>query len=120
MDLRSAGIKDLRHGFVLDEDWRHVDVDELRFAVPRRPRLPPHAKWYAIAGALGPDPRRAWPRLFGDGLVRESSTRGDGFGCSDRGLPLAEFCIVDRTSHIALMTDPTVLGQMVAWWRGSP
>jgi triacylglycerol lipase len=116
INLRSAGIKDLRHGFVLDEDWRHKNVDQLRLAQPRPARLPPDARWYAIAGALGGDPQRFWPRVLGDGLVREPSTRGVGFGTRDGVLPIAESCVLPSLSHARLMTDPAVLECIVRWW----
>ena len=67
INLRSAGIKDLRHGFVLDEDWRHLDLDRLALPVPGKPRDPLHVRWYVAAGTLGPpgSPARAhdwrWP-----------------------------------------------------------
>jgi len=51
--LRSAGITDLRHGYLVDEDW----VGRDRFApgqAPRRPLpLPDAVRCYAIAGTLG-------------------------------------------------------------------
>lgn len=116
LDLRSAGIKDLRHGFVLDEDWRHIDVDVLRLAQPRRARVPEAARWYAIAGALGADGRAFWSRVLGDGMVRAPSTQGVGFGTRDGLFPLAGACVLERISHVRLMSDPAVLERIVQWW----
>ncbi len=52
--LRSAGITDLRHGNLLDEDWadsRFAQRDT-RAALP----LPAGVACYAVAGTLGPSP----------------------------------------------------------------
>ncbi|HWS74142.1 MAG TPA: alpha/beta hydrolase [Quisquiliibacterium sp.] len=74
--VRSAGITDLRHGSMLEEDWKGQD----RFAHgvdTRRPLpLPEGVACYAIAATLG---RRDDPlarRLVGDGLVPLDSALG--------------------------------------------
>jgi pimeloyl-ACP methyl ester carboxylesterase len=115
INMRSAGIKDLRHGFVLDEDWHRRDPDELRLAVPRRPAALPHVRWYVAAGVLGKE-RSMLARLFGDGNVHTGSARGRGFGSPEGLLPDAEVRVFEHTSHMALMNDPAVLEQILAWW----
>jgi len=116
MNLRSSGIKDLRHGFALAEDWRNRDPDTLALRKPRPTRVPPDVRWYVAAGALGErDGALAW--LVGDGLVHSASARGHGLGTPAPGvLPEAQLRVFDRTSHIGLMNDPRVLEQLIAWW----
>lgn len=69
--IRSAGVTDLRHGNVLDEDWhgadRFHDGRDRRRPVP----LPSDVDCHAIAGRL-PDPLAP----LGDGLVPVSSALG--------------------------------------------
>lgn len=116
INLRSAGIKDLRHGFVLDEDWRHVDLDRLAFPVPIKPRDPLHVRWYVAAGTIGPS-KSGLARTIGDGLVRSSSAQGWSHDPRARELlPPAEVREFESTSHIGLMNDPAVLAQMLEWW----
>jgi triacylglycerol lipase len=116
INLRSAGIKDLRHGFVLDEDWKHVDLDRLAFPVATKPRDPLHVRWYVAAGTLGPS-ASPLARTIGDGLVRSSSAQGRSQDPRARELlPPAEVREFDCTSHIGLMNDPAVLAQMLEWW----
>jgi pimeloyl-ACP methyl ester carboxylesterase len=116
INLRSAGIKDLRHGFVVDEDWRFQDLDRLAYPVPTRPRDPSWVRWYVAVGRLG----RAGSVLgatLGDGLVRPGSAQGWSLDPRARELlPPAEVRVFDETSHVALMNDPAVLAQLLDWW----
>jgi hypothetical protein len=41
LDERSAGIKDLRHGYLTDDDWRDCDPDSARRRLPQADRAPP-------------------------------------------------------------------------------
>lgn len=117
INLRSAGIKDLRHGFVLDEDWRGRDVDQLRIAAPRPAQHPADIEWFVAAASLGEQGGKLGA-LLGDGAVLRSSAKGHGFGTPDPGLlGDAETRIFDRTSHAALLGDPAVLEQILEWWR---
>jgi hypothetical protein len=119
INLRSAGIKDLRHGFVLDEDWRHYDLDRLAFPVPGRPRDPVHVRWFIAVGTLG-ESGGALAATLGDGLVRPPSAQGASMDPRERELlPPAEVQQFNGTSHLALMNDPAVLAQMLEWWRTS-
>lgn len=70
--LRSAGITDLRHGNVLDEDWEGIDrfepVGDRRHPAP----LPEGVRCYAIAANIG----KQAGGLIGDGMVPVSSALG--------------------------------------------
>lgn len=115
INMRAAGIKDLRHGFCLEEDWRHIDQDVLRLQRPRPTRAPDHVQWFVAAGTRG-DPERWVAALVGDGLVRTPSARGLGFGTPAPGvLPQAEVRVFPGTGHMALMNDPAVVEQVLAW-----
>jgi len=74
--LRSAGITDLRHGNVIDEDWAGAD----RFArSQRRPQplpLPVGVHCAALAGTTGQRAGDLNDRLLGDGLVPVASALG--------------------------------------------
>jgi pimeloyl-ACP methyl ester carboxylesterase len=83
-DLRSAGITDLRHGSLLEEDWREIDD---RSRGPGRPvPLPAGIHCHAIAGTLSRQDlsdrtgsSRFWNsghRVLGDGLVPLESALG--------------------------------------------
>jgi len=74
--LRSAGVTDLRHGNLLDEDWMGTD----RFSSSedcRQPvRLPDGVDCLAVAATTGARRGDARDRLVGDGLVPVSSALG--------------------------------------------
>jgi len=117
INMRAAGIKDLRHGFCLEDDWRHIDQDVLRLQRPRPTRAPEHVRWFVAAGTHG-DPQRWVASLVGDGLVCPPSARGLGFGTPAPGvLPQAEVRVFPNTGHMALMNDPAVVEQVLAWLR---
>jgi pimeloyl-ACP methyl ester carboxylesterase len=71
--LRSAGVTDLRHGLVLDEQWQGQDRFALR-GDPRRPLpLPVGVACSALAGTTAKAPRAKLPS---DGLVPVASALG--------------------------------------------
>jgi len=70
--LRSAGVTDMRHGSVRDEDWRGRD----RFArakAPKRLPLPRDVRSYAIAATMTTSPGKT---LRSDGIVPVYSALG--------------------------------------------
>jgi hypothetical protein len=73
--LRSAGITDLRHGNVVDEDW--LAGDRFEGAIDRRQAVPLPAgpRCFALAGTLGREGDLK-DKLLGDGLVPVASALG--------------------------------------------
>jgi len=74
--VRSAGITDLRHGLLLDEDWvgrdRFARGGDRRQPVP----LPAGVRCGAIAASLGAQGGALKEKLLGDGLVPLDSALG--------------------------------------------
>lgn len=71
--LRSAGITDLRHASLLDEDWHEQDRFQRRARLPAMLPLPAGAACAALAASLS---RAPGERLLGDGLVPVASALG--------------------------------------------
>lgn len=67
--LRSAGITDLRHGYLVDEDWQGLDRFAHAHGLGRAIPLPRAVQCYAIAGTTGGRPGDLRDRLLGDGLI---------------------------------------------------
>ena len=76
LELRSAGIKDLRHGALVDEDWKGKDPDALIESPPREVPLLSGARYHFISATLTTDPDHPVGSILGDLLVRESSGSG--------------------------------------------
>jgi hypothetical protein len=74
--VRSAGITDLHHGNLLDEDW--VGRDRFARRADRRQPvpLPAAVRCFAVAGSIGQRSGDLKERLLGDGLVPLDSALG--------------------------------------------
>jgi len=117
LDRRSEGIKDLRWGAVLDEDWVERDPGATARPELHRARLPRRARVLAVAGSLVDqrDPERPSTvnRLLGDALVTAPSAHGQlGDGVTVRLCP--------KINHIALASSREVYHQIAGWWDPSP
>jgi hypothetical protein len=84
IDKRSNGIKDLRHAFLVDEDWQDPHANDL---FPPRTLVPPlpGVRYHVLVGSLLKAANSALHDYFGDGLVGAGSALGRVFG--DPGLP---------------------------------
>ncbi|GDX80710.1 hypothetical protein LBMAG42_25210 [Deltaproteobacteria bacterium] len=73
---RSAGIKDLRYGYVQDAEWAGRDADA--FAQDQRldVELPAHISWCFISGTVASSPNHPVSQALGDLLVRVESASG--------------------------------------------
>ena len=76
LNTRSAGIKDLRHGYTVDEEWREKDPNDP--LTNHRLRLPmvDGVGYYFIAATVTQDPNHPVGLLLGDLLVRLPSASG--------------------------------------------
>ena len=111
--LRSAGITDLRFGYVLDEHWQGRE----RFALGRDARtpvpLPAGVRCFAIAGTLSPGPGRG---LRGDGLVTVDSALGRHADPVRRlAFPPDSTGVAFATSHLDLLCRAEVADWLIEW-----
>ncbi|MDB5968427.1 MAG: hypothetical protein JWQ90_877 [Hydrocarboniphaga sp.] len=75
--LRSAGITDLRHGNLIDEDWADTDRFDRSTRRPQALPLPANVHCAALAATTGQRAGDLNDRLLGDGLVPVASALGD-------------------------------------------
>ena len=119
--VRSAGITDLRHGNVLDDDWQHHDEHEDN-ADHRRPApLVSGIDHYAIAASLSKQPGERIGKLLGDGLVHPASATGR-HPNPDFNLAFREghTKIFYDLGHLAMLHDQRVAAQLGEWLRRKP
>ena len=114
LDRRSAGIKDLRFGAVVDEDWVERDPDARERPHPHRPLRLRRTRHLAIAGSVTGDPEHPVARLIGDALVTSSSAAGT----TDDGdlFPGARVLTFPKITHITLARHPEVYTGIADWW----
>jgi pimeloyl-ACP methyl ester carboxylesterase len=110
--MRSSGIKDLRYGSALEEDWLDQDPDELlRRRAGEVPFLP-HAEYCWVSASLT---RGAVGRTLGDLLVRTPSASGTGRG-QHVPFDLDNGSILHGLTHFDLLDHPAVYEQLLAWF----
>ena len=112
---RSVGIKDLRFGDVLADDWAALtDLDDLRPEPETCPALLEGADHYYIGATVGRRHDTVAARVLGDALVPFASASGEG---KVRRLGLA----VDRGRHLGglhhfdLLNHPRVYAVLRDW-----
>ena len=114
--LRSAGITDLRHGNLTDEDW--VGRDRFaRHADTRQPvRLPEATRCYAVAATTGQESGDLKDRLLGDGLVPLDSALGrHKIAARTLGFPEHRQWIGYGMNHLELLNRAEVHAQLRQW-----
>ena len=116
---RSAGIRDLRHGSLVDEDWRGRDPEALRAAACKEVPLLPGATHYFVSASITRDPKHPLGRLLGDILVLVPSARGES---KTRRIPFRDEHghHVGGTHHLALLNHPEVYERMRGWLSTAP
>lgn len=111
LDRRSAGIKDLHAGLLVDEDWHEDNGPGARHVVP----LIPEANHYAVSATITKSRRNPLGRFVGDLLVQPASAHGR----SRRGgtIPFR----AEHTRHLGglhhfnLLNHPSVYEAMREW-----
>jgi pimeloyl-ACP methyl ester carboxylesterase len=76
LDARSAGVKDLRYGYTIDEEWAGRDPDEVFADARRNIPLVDGVGYYFLAATISRDPEHPLGQLLGDLLVRLPSASG--------------------------------------------
>jgi pimeloyl-ACP methyl ester carboxylesterase len=114
LNLRSAGIKDLCHGFLCDEDWFGCDTKSFLRATARQIPFLRGANHYFVAATVSRDPDAPAGRLVGDLLVLHASAWGRG---RDERLtfPIDHYWHVGPAHHMSLLNHPAVYEQVRKW-----
>lgn len=115
--IRSAGITDLRHGFLTDEDWEGTD----RFDAPTRPLtpvpLPTQVRCYAVAGLMGSAKvPAALSDVAGDGLVPLASALGQHKDPA-RVIKFEDESqlVIQNLNHLDMLSNRQVYDQLLTW-----
>ena len=114
--MRSAGIMDLRHGCVLEENWKGRGSSADRGDSCRSLPLPRHVQCYTIAAMIGNAPARHRDQLIGDGLVPVASALGHHPDSGRRlSFPRSHQWTATGTSHLGLLCSGQVYERIYGW-----
>lgn len=105
LEMRSVGIRDLRHGSVSGDDRRALATGETALLPARIPRLP-QARYHFIGSTLGTSVSDPVTQVLGDGLVRLHSAQA-------HHLADADTATLFRMSHMRLLNHPAVYAQLL-------
>jgi pimeloyl-ACP methyl ester carboxylesterase len=113
--LRSAGITDLRHGNLTDDDWQRQQQQALGDARAASP-LPAGVACFAIAASLGRRGGDVADRALGDGLVTIASALGRHADAERRlRFPIGHTRVLYGRDHLDLLGDAEGLAQVSHW-----
>ncbi|HEY2637361.1 MAG TPA: hypothetical protein VGI54_08250 [Solirubrobacteraceae bacterium] len=116
---RSAGIRDLRSGSLVDEDWRDRDPDALRAAASAEIPLLAGVTHCFVAATITRDARHPLGRMIGDTLVLQPSASGRS---RTRRLAFrAEHGMhVGGAHHLMLLNHPEIYEKLRLWLSTPP
>jgi PGAP1-like protein len=117
---RSVGIKDLRRGTLVEDDWVDQDLDAR--TPGRHTHVPLHdgARHFVVLATLAADPAVRTADLLGDLLVPPRSACGDS-GDDDRlAFPPDHVHRLGRLHHFDLLNHPQVYAQIRQWLETRP
>jgi len=116
---RSAGIRDMRQGSLVDEDWRDCDPDALRAAACREVPLLEGATHCFVAATVTRRQGHPLGRLLGDCLVLEPSASGR---ARTRRMPFRteHGMHLGAAHHLTLLNHPVVYERLRDWLAAPP
>ena len=113
LESRSAGIVDLRHGYISQDEWEGQDLTG-QWGLDRIAAAPlPGAEYHFVAATLGASRRHPLSSVLGDLLVHFSSATGVG-----KAGPIvdgARFEYLPSAHHFALLNHPRIGDWLVEW-----
>lgn len=117
INLRSAGIKDLRYGLLVEEDWKGKDPDAFANSEKTFVPLVPSIQYYVVTGTLHQNSEHFLSEFFGDAIVGKGSAIGkSGNSKYDLNFTKENIAEIPGVTHIKLMHDEAVYSQIRVWF----
>ena len=107
LDSRSAGVKDLRYGYTIDEEWAGKDPDEVFADARRNVPLVDGVGYYFLATTIAHDPEHPLGQLLGDLMVRLPSASGEAPEPARR-IPFSSGAVFSGMNHVHIANHPDV------------
>lgn len=115
LNLRSAGIKDMRFGYLMEADWKDEDADKLLKNNKKPPKLLENAAYYIVSGRLTHKEKHWLTHLFGDILVTTNSATAHSKNASEFNFPIENHVQMPKMYHFQLQNSPKVYEQLAKW-----
>ena len=112
LNLRSAGIKDLRYGYLIDECWIDQDCDAFLRNTSREIPFLPTARHYFICATLSREADATVGRIIGDLLVLKPSAWAHAGRGSRMRFPIEHYYHLGGANHFDLLNHPVIFDQM--------
>ena len=115
LNLRSAGIKDMRFGYLTEEDWKDEDADKFLTNNKTPPKRLENVAYYIVSGRLTVKEKHWLTYLFGDILVTTNSATAQSKNASEFNFPLENHVQLPKMYHFQLQNSPRVYEQLTKW-----
>ena len=119
LNRRSAGIKDLRYGYLVDECWLGQDCDAFLENTGREIPFLRTAHHYFVCATVSREPDALAGRIVGDLLVLRASA-----WAHQRGqrlmFPIEHYKHVGGANHFDLLNHPAIYAQIRRWMAPRP
>jgi pimeloyl-ACP methyl ester carboxylesterase len=120
LNNRSAGIKDLGRGYLVDEDWREHDPEAFLQRTGHEVPFLQSANHYFVAATVTRDADAPMGRAFGDMLVLRASAWAHGGRGERLRFPVEHYAHVGGANHFELLNHPAIYEQIRKWLTGRP
>ena len=107
LDTRSAGVKDLRYGYTVDEEWLGRDPDEVFADARRNIPLVDGVGYYFLGATISRDPEHPLGQLLGDLVVRLPSASGESPEPARR-IHFSSGVVLPGMNHVHIANHPDV------------
>ena len=114
LNRRSAGIKDLRYGYLTEECWSGQDCDAFLTNTGREIPFMRTAHHYFVCATVSREPDALAGRIMGDLLVLRASAWSHQRGQQLR-FPIEHYQHIGATNHFELLNHPAIYGQIRRW-----
>jgi pimeloyl-ACP methyl ester carboxylesterase len=120
LKARSSGIKDLGHGYLVDEDWLDQDPDAfIQQAGSEIPFLS-CANHYFVCATVSRAPDAPAGRIIGDLLVLRPSAWAHEHRSERMRFPVDHYWHVGAATHFDLLNHPAIYEQIRHWLTAPP
>jgi hypothetical protein len=113
--LRSAGVKDLGYGYVVDEDWEGHDPDAFWHDTGTEIPFLTSANHYFVCATLSRAADAPLGRVVGDLLVLRASAWAHGGRGERMRFPVDQYAHLGGANHFDLLGHPAIYAQIERW-----